>query len=126
MGAVLSGIDPNMSLWSSLVQFPIKTSIFRKGFARLIGGQQSRTARINPVPGVLISLSTAFQPRVLAVQISLQRSRAHTPQHTDSVVSVVLSGLSREPLPIIAWWTRRHVLDQNRTRDLVRKRRVLY
>eukprot|EP00116_Pleurobrachia_bachei_P003004 sb/3463266/ len=28
--------------------------------------KQSRTARINSVPGVLISLSTAFQPRVLA------------------------------------------------------------
>eukprot|EP00116_Pleurobrachia_bachei_P017118 sb/3477380/ len=69
--------------------------------------KQSRTARINPVPGVLIS--------------SLQRSRAHTPQHTHSVL---LSGLSREPLPIIAWWTRRHALDQNRTRYLVRERRV--
>eukprot|EP00116_Pleurobrachia_bachei_P012799 sb/3473061/ len=37
---------------------------------------------------------------------------------------VLLSGLSREPLPIIAWWARRHALDQDRTRDLVRERRV--
>eukprot|EP00116_Pleurobrachia_bachei_P008011 sb/3468273/ len=49
------------------------------------------------------------------------RTRALTPQHTHSVL---LSGLSREPLPIKAWWTRRHALDRNRTRDLVRERRV--
>ena len=47
---------------------------------------------VNPVPGVSAT--------VLLVQISLQRSRALTLHYTQSVL---LSGLSREPLPIIEW-----------------------
>eukprot|EP00116_Pleurobrachia_bachei_P006928 sb/3467190/ len=62
---------------------------------KLIWAKQSRTARINPVPEVLISLSTAFQPRVLAVQISLQRSRAHTPQQY--ALRVAFGSLMRAP-----------------------------
>eukprot|EP00116_Pleurobrachia_bachei_P010922 sb/3471184/ len=57
----------------------------------------SRAER-SSVPGVMMSLSMAFT--VPPVQISLQRSRALS--HALSHILLSFSGLSREPLPIIA------------------------
>ena len=81
---------------------------------------KSRPARITLVWGVLISLLMAFQPRSFRYRFLCSIAR----RHPTTYALLSLSGLSREPLPIIAWWTRRHALDQDRTRDLVREKRV--
>eukprot|EP00116_Pleurobrachia_bachei_P004627 sb/3464889/ len=69
--------------------------------------------------GVLISLSMALQPRSFRYKFLCSIAGRHPTATTIMLCSSVYTGVSREPLPIIAWWTRRHALYQDRTRDLV-------